>query len=75
MIISSNPQCIINNICYLIRNYQKCKGKEKNFLHNKKKNQSVEIDPQMVEQAKKDSETTIMNTLHFSGRQRKACLR
>lgn len=52
-IISRNPQCIINNIYYLIINYQKCKGIEKIFLHNKKKNQSVETDPQMVEQAER----------------------
>ena len=44
------------------------------LTHNKKKNQSVETDPQMVEQAEKDSKTTIINTLHFSRRQRKTCL-
>ena len=49
IIISSNPQCTINNIYYLIRNYQTCKKIEKKIFLHKKNNQSVETDPQLVE--------------------------
>lgn len=41
------------------------KNRKQNFLH-KKKNQPVETDPQLVEQADKDSKIAIVNILHFS---------
>lgn len=47
------------------------KKKENFFLHNQKKNQSIETDPQMVKLADKESKTAIINILHFSARQRK----
>lgn len=44
------------------------KKKENFFLHNQKKNQSIETDPQMVKLADKESKTAIINILHFSAR-------
>lgn len=43
------------------------KKKRKFFLHNQKKNQSIETDPQMVKLVDKESKTAITN-IHFSVR-------